>query len=979
MSNCTNIRRLLRVMPLVASVGFSLSYAQESEDPEEEIHELSPFTVDASDDQGYRATNTISGTRLNSAIKDIPMPIEVVTEEFLRDTGSSDLRESLRYSSGILLESQNDFSSPGGEASQTPGKVNNPSGLSGTAYRTSFKIRGFQTDSVLRDGFRRRHSTDSVNIQRVEVVRGPASLLYGVGNFGGVINYLVKQPSAEREGSVSVTMGSDDLKRTTFDYTDGLNEKGTLAFRVSGAYQDVGSFTDFDTEEHWFIAPILSYRPWEGTEILVDGEFGKQERDGIGWKSLRSVASNFINWDGGEAGGFLEVDGRDPKTFRWSGPDTYNHNESSNLELKLTQKLMENMYFLVGANSSSFDYEQRDNLASLELASNRSQAPDWAIGDVNFEAISPEAVGITTGVQPAVIAYQWEDKKEYNTTDQIRAELNYSFSLFEEKSELFGFQGDLLFGYTDTTEEREFHTFGTPGDGANFHNPTDPSYFRFGIQGDGVTTDVVMREQRNERFETSNDAFYGVFQGRFLDERLMLIAGARRDWTSNLTEIQNPQYRVDGSVGGSLDTVLTASEETSETTYQSGVSFRINKAISLYAMSSEGVQPNFAGYVDFRGVPITAALAKNEEFGLKFELFDGKLSGTFSKFDITRKRSPVGNPSSVWYAPVLTDANRFDPNSPIVYNISQWNPENGGAFQSALAAQDQWYDAVAAGSIYQATNSAGSTNWYVNASSAEGAAFMDAYTAATYTTGELGWHGWIYDQDSLTNNATLDYNGGSPPGPIGNTAVALGSDASTGWDTQFVYSPTEELQIVVSWAHTEKKVINAGGWIEYPYPEDRWAVWYSPHTWAGLGGLPIDEVYTDWTDTSTRISAGTGLALDDTPEDQGSLWANYSFSEGSRLDGFSFAIGASYEGPRQYFSGITHGGGAIIPDEDGDPLTLYTDSRFQLDAMLKYRFLIGENVASVQLNVNNVEDTQKLFGHVYQAPRSWRVSFDYDF
>ena len=254
---------------------------------------------------------------------------------------------------------------------------------------------------------------------------------------------------------------------------------------------------------------------------------------------------------------------------------------------------------------------------------------------------------------------------------------------------------------------------------------------------------------------------------------------------------------------------------------------------------------------------------------------------------------------------------------------------------------------------------------------------MDAYHAAAYTTNSLGWHGWLYDQDNLTNNATLDYNGGDPAGPIGNTGVALGSDESKGWDTQFIYSPTDSLQLVFTWAHTEKRVLNAGGWIKYPYPEDRWAVWYSPHTWAGLGGLPIEEVYADPSDTSTRISAGTGLALDDTPQDQGSFWANYKMSQDSKLAGFSFALGGNYEGPRQYFSGITKGGGAIIAGEDGDPLTLETDSRFQLDGMVKYEFALGENPASVQLNVYNIEDTQKLFGQVYQAPRSWRLAFDY--
>ncbi|HYD82519.1 MAG TPA: hypothetical protein VEA63_00675, partial [Opitutus sp.] len=75
---------------------------------------LSPFQVTTEKDRGYRATNSISGTRLDTAIKELPMPIEVITEEFLRDTGSTDLRQSLRYSSGILLQTQNDYGAAAG-------------------------------------------------------------------------------------------------------------------------------------------------------------------------------------------------------------------------------------------------------------------------------------------------------------------------------------------------------------------------------------------------------------------------------------------------------------------------------------------------------------------------------------------------------------------------------------------------------------------------------------------------------------------------------------------------------------------------------------------------------------------------------------------------------------------------------------------------------------------------------------------------
>ncbi|MEO7598883.1 MAG: hypothetical protein ABIV50_08120, partial [Opitutus sp.] len=62
---------------------------------------LSEFRVDASKDRGYVATNSISGTRLNTAIKDLPIPIEVITSEFIRDIGATDLKEALAFSSGI--------------------------------------------------------------------------------------------------------------------------------------------------------------------------------------------------------------------------------------------------------------------------------------------------------------------------------------------------------------------------------------------------------------------------------------------------------------------------------------------------------------------------------------------------------------------------------------------------------------------------------------------------------------------------------------------------------------------------------------------------------------------------------------------------------------------------------------------------------------------------------------------------------------
>src|SRR5271157_9476 len=155
---------------------------------------MSPFDVTTDKDSGYKATNSTSGTRLNTAIKDLPMPINVLTSQFISDLGATDLRGALRYSADIQTTDWNTFGQQGGSFDMSPGKINNPEGATASASQVTVKFRGFETESVLRDGFTRGNATDSVNIDRVELVGGPASLLYGVSNFGGVVNYFVKQP-----------------------------------------------------------------------------------------------------------------------------------------------------------------------------------------------------------------------------------------------------------------------------------------------------------------------------------------------------------------------------------------------------------------------------------------------------------------------------------------------------------------------------------------------------------------------------------------------------------------------------------------------------------------------------------------------------------------------------------------------------------------------------------------------------------------
>ncbi len=963
--------------PAVAPTTAEETSALPAADNKEKTVVLSPFTVTTDKDRGYRATNSISGTRLNTAIKDLPMPIEVITEQFLRDTGSTDLRESLRYSSGILLQTQNDYAAAAGSFSTSPGKINNPEATTASPDMTHMKIRGFETESVLRDGFRRQNATDSVNISRIEVARGPASLLYGVGNFGGVVNYLVKQPSATAAGDVSFSYGSYNFMRGTIDFTGPIAADGALAYRVTGAAQRTDSYTDFNREHHFFISPVITWKPFKETQVYLDLEFGRQHNQGISWQDLRAAVSGFVNDSAGYNGNFLAIPGRDVRDFRWSGPDTYRDSSTGNVEFKVTQNLGENLHLLAGVDRSTFNFEQLDNMAALRTVSSGSNVPAWAIAPVTYAGLTSTQSGVPAGPQPSTIAYQWERHGQDNTHDQARVELNYELKLFPSASPWLRIDSSLLGGLTYTKERTEDRTRQTPGDVSNYHSPTDYSYFRYGHQPNG-SADYALVEWDNQKTTTANPALYAVYQGKLLDDRLTLIGGTRRDRSWNRVWQYNPEFNHDGTPHGDKAPTTTSSLTNRDTTHQYGASLDITpgRELSVYAMHSEGVEPNYQGKLDLYGNPLQAALAKDNEVGIKFDLFKGKISGTISKFEITRARAQVGSSSLVWFAPVAAKNPKFNPNKDIVYNVNDLNPQANAWNGAVVASTPQWNAAVASGAIYQATNAAGATNWYVDASKATGAAFMDSVFANVYAQKQFGWWGWIYAGadpgslpfDNLVNNATMDDNGAQK-------SVATGSDRSRGWDTQVLLQPTDNLQVLFTWSHIEKVVLNAQAWPKYPYPQDRWAIWYAPISWAATAGRPLNQVYREPNDTSTFIAFGTGLPMDDTPKNQATAWVSYLFPKTSPLHGLTIGGGGEYESPRTVYP--AYGQNAL--DNNGNTITLQTPSRTTINAMVKYAFKLHDHESSVQLNVDNVANDRKLYGFIYAAPRRWQLEFDYKF
>lgn len=660
--------------------------------PADTVVKLNPFEVSTSRDKGYKATNATSGTRLDASIKDLPMPLEVITKDFIRDIGADSGRDSLRYSAGVQLQSQNDYRPTPNAGLSTvfsnAGGVNNPRGLTADQSDSVFVIRGFLTENTLRDGFRRMVTTDAADIERIEVVRGPAALLYGTGNFGGVIDYIPKRPEDTAKNRAEVAFGSHDYLRFTDDSTGpivrGSGPQSTFAYRVNLALQRNRDETQFYSDNKAFVAPVFVYRPWAGTEITLDTEFGRQHQKGIGFQSLRAradIQSSELNptTTGGqerfERAVFITFPGESLRTMRWSGPDTGRSTTSQNVELKFTQRLTDDLHLLLAFDTSRVGFRTRDILANA--TNSVGPASLWAT--LNPQPLSA-GIGDSEGngwylqpVQNAIVQYEWTDVDDSLVSNQLRADLSYQHLFFKAHRWLAANTTLLLGASTqrDTTGHL-FRGLDTTGSNPvwNYHSVIDPTPFRFGIQGDG-TPDQPIRPLSYTRTRPNDRGLYAVFNGRFLDGRVTLLGGVRSDRNSLDSRSTGYSYATGATT---FDTPYSGPTLTTQTK-QIGVSVAPIHAISLYAEYAEGFEPNFDGERDLTGRALTGITAKNREFGLKFDLLGGRISGTISHYDI--KRTNVPFPSQWWYPQTayLNGPTNFNPAKPTVYKVSRENPD----------------------------------------------------------------------------------------------------------------------------------------------------------------------------------------------------------------------------------------------------------------------------------------------------------------
>ncbi|MGF7146745.1 iron complex outermembrane receptor protein [Sphingomonas zeicaulis] len=203
-------------------------------------------------------TQSYAGTKTDTPLIETPQPITVVTEEMFTAQGAVSVSDTLNYVAGVTANTY-------GPDSRVDGAT----------------VRGVDP-LQFRDGMRDIFSyyasirSDPFNFSRIELVRGPASVLFGQGSIGGIFNMVSKTPEFETRGSIDLVYGSFDRKEALVDVTGPLVDG--LAGRIVARVRDSGTQVDHVPGDRVMIAPSLTWRASDTTEITLIGLY--QEDDG---------------------------------------------------------------------------------------------------------------------------------------------------------------------------------------------------------------------------------------------------------------------------------------------------------------------------------------------------------------------------------------------------------------------------------------------------------------------------------------------------------------------------------------------------------------------------------------------------------------------------------------------------------------------------------------------------------------------------
>jgi len=292
---------------------------------------------------GYKAERTTSATKTDTPLLDIPQSIQIIPRQVIEDQSVVRLRDAVRNVSGTT----------GADSSFS-------------VFADEINIRGFDArENYVKNGLRRPAigigaslSHDTANIEQIEVIKGPASVLYGQLAPGGIINIVTKQPLAEPLYAGELTAGSYNFFRVAGDLSGPLNDKKTVLYRLNGAYEYSEAFLDFFDRNRFLIAPVVTMRLTPRTTLTLEGEY-LQDRTPY-YAGIPAVGTVLPNING------------DIPLSRWPGDPPFDELERRSAEIGYRFEHRFNRHLLL-RNAFRAVFFRRDDTSLIPLALRRDQ------------------------------------------------------------------------------------------------------------------------------------------------------------------------------------------------------------------------------------------------------------------------------------------------------------------------------------------------------------------------------------------------------------------------------------------------------------------------------------------------------------------------------------------------------------------------------------------------------------------------------
>ncbi len=239
---------------LTTAISIVLCPSAMAQDAPVDRAEIDEIVVIGAREQGYRATVATQVSRTDTPLQNLPYSVQVVTQDLIRDRGVSTAGEALRYVPGLSPQV----------------------GFGGLNDQVS--LRGFPVAYNLRNGLRRNYFVEVerlVNVEQVEVLKGPASALYGRFEPGGAVNYVTKKPLDRNFLEVTGVIGEYEQREAKVDANAALGDD--LGVRFNGSVGSRDSFRDFVYQDDWFVAPVVRWAPTDRTTLTIEGEYGERD------------------------------------------------------------------------------------------------------------------------------------------------------------------------------------------------------------------------------------------------------------------------------------------------------------------------------------------------------------------------------------------------------------------------------------------------------------------------------------------------------------------------------------------------------------------------------------------------------------------------------------------------------------------------------------------------------------------------------